>query len=71
MTPQQRKWLELIRMASDGRGMYAGERIDVIPPKHLRAFERSGWVDIVIPHNPVHKERVAITDAGRAALAAQ
>lgn len=69
MSPQQRKWLDLIRSASSGSGMYTGERVDVIPPKHLRTFERNGWIAWRMPHNPSHKERVVITARGIEALA--
>ncbi len=71
MTPKQRKWLELVDMASRGSGMYAGERVDVLPPKVARWMEEAGYVYRVVPHNPVHKERLAVTEAGRAALRAK
>lgn len=68
MTPKQRKWLDLIRLASSGGGMYRGERADTIPPRHLNTFDRNGWIVWARPHNPSHVERVVITDAGMAVL---
>lgn len=72
LTPMQRKWLDRIKLASKpGFSMYAGEREDFIPHKVLRQLEQSGWVDRVIPTNPVHKERIVINDHGLAALEAK
>lgn len=69
LSPKARKWLDLIAVSSRPSGsMYRGQIVDLVPPKFARAFERSGWVDREIPHNPVHKERFVITEAGRAAL---
>lgn len=68
MTEQQRKWLDLVRLASNASRGSPGEREDLVPSKVARWMERSGYVDRVIPHNPVHKERFVITDAGLDAL---
>jgi hypothetical protein len=63
-----RKWLELIALASKGSGMYAGERADLIPPSVALRLQRDGFVYLNIPHNPVHKERLTITSDGLRAL---
>ncbi len=69
LTPKQRKWLELIRTATDGSGgIYSGERADLVPNKIVSFFDRSGFVDWNMPHNPAHKERLTITSRGRDAL---
>lgn len=47
--------------------MYPGGRYDLAPVQH-RKLERMGLVEPFIPHNPIHKERVTITDKGRAVL---
>jgi hypothetical protein len=70
MTPKIRKWLELVSLSSKGSG-YPGTPVDVMPPKIVREIERNGWADLFIPHNPSHKERLVITQAGRDALAQQ
>ena len=70
LTTQDRKWLDLIRMASTRSRGSLGERDDLLPPKVLRRLERAGFVDRITPHNPVHKDRIVITEAGREALAA-
>lgn len=68
MNKKQRKWLDTIKICSDGGGMYAGLQQDMVPTKAANVLYRAGFIEPVIPHNPVHKERWAITAAGRAAL---
>ena len=70
LTTQDRKWLDLIRLASTASRGYAGEREDVVPLNVRRRLEQAGFVDRVIPLNPAHKERLVINGAGREALAA-
>ncbi len=48
-------------------GMYLGLHIDAAPAQ-IRKLAARGFVEIYQPHNPVHKERAIITDAGRLAL---
>ena len=69
MRAKDRKWLELIALASKpSRSMYRGERIDIIPDSVVHRLCRDGFAYIAIPNNLVHKDRVVITDAGLAAL---
>lgn len=70
LSAKHRKWLDLIKVSSGGMSSrYPGIHVDKIPPKAMRLFERLGYVEIFIPHNPVHKDRVIITYRGEEALA--
>lgn len=51
-----------------GGGLYPGERWEQAPKRFGSLYKR-GLVDTYIPHNPSHKERAVITEAGRKALA--
>lgn len=65
------KALQLIELCSDSPSGYPGLQVDMISSKFRRRFERNDWVSLFTPHNPVHKERLVITPAGRAALQAE
>lgn len=57
-----------VRMETDNPcGMYPGGLFDLAPAQHGK-LTRMGLVKPFIPHNPIHKERVTITESGRAAL---
>ena len=64
------KWLESIRSASDGGGMYPGTPCDLVPDGPARRLYSMGLIQTFIPHNSIHKERWEISNEGRAALAA-
>ena len=67
MRAKDRKWLEGIAGASEpGSGMYRGEREDFVPSTVARRL--GVFIRMEYPHNPVHKGRWVITDAGRDAL---
>ncbi len=67
---KDRKWLEEIRLTTDTPpGMYAGLSIDLLPPTVARRL--SAFILSSPPHNPIHKDRWIITEAGRRALAQQ
>lgn len=62
------KTLERVRTATDYTGGgYPGCHADESPAQFRRLRTR-GMIENFIPHNPVHKERVVITDKGRDAL---
>ena len=71
LTAKQEKWLRFIAGASKigDRALYAGAHADFIPAKVRRALQDARLIESEFPHNPVHKERVVITDIGREALA--
>ncbi len=70
MNQKQRKWLERIELFSQPSPslMYAGIRVDDAPGKAVRALEQAGLISSYYPHNPAHKARYIITEAGRSAL---
>lgn len=63
-----RKTLEHIKLCSNGGGMYPGVRTEDVSFKVGSRLHREGLIRYFIPHNPVHKERWIITDAGLDAL---
>lgn len=68
MRKQDRKWLEEIQRTTDApRGMYAGLSIDLLP--HTVATRLGAFILSSPPHNPIHKDRWVISEAGRRALA--
>lgn len=63
---QDLKWLHHI-----GRGlstMYPGQRADHVPEPVIYRLTRLGLVEEFIPANPAHRERIALTHAGKALL---
>lgn len=70
MRKQDRKWLEQVRLLTDSSGgMYPGMPVDRLPPSVTRRL--GPYLESYSPHNPIHKERWTITQAGRDALAQQ
>ena len=49
--------------------MYRGTPMDIAPVQHSELIRR-GLAYREVPHNPVHKVRVVVSDAGLAALRA-
>lgn len=69
MRKQDRRWLERVAMESNASGpMYAGMRADFLPSGPSGRLRKAGLIRSESPHNPVHKDRWVITDAGRMAL---
>lgn len=68
MRAKDRRWLERIRLSTDGSGMYPGTPCDLVPNGPARRLYALGFLETFSPHNPVHKERWIISSAGRAAL---
>lgn len=68
LSTKHRKWLDNIRAASNGTGMYPGLTQDMVPGKAANVLYRAGYIEPFIPHNFMHKERWQITDLGREAL---
>ena len=72
LTAKQHKWLDQIASSSRAKSsMYAGLRADLVPDKMLRFFQGAGYVDVVVPHNLAHKDRIVITHLGLEALSAR
>ena len=69
MRTKDRKWLESIRLSTDGSGMYPGTPCDLVPDGPARRLRALGYLDTFIPHNDAHKERWTISKLGRDALA--
>lgn len=61
------RWLREASYENNG-GLYPGARADLAPGV-FRDLEKLGWVRLYTPHNPAHKDRYVITEAGREALA--
>ena len=60
--------LERARQYTDNpSGMYPGYDI-VFAPGQFKKLEKRGFVELYSPHNPVHNDRMVITDLGREAL---
>lgn len=53
--------------AGPGSGLYPGIQWD-FAPRRFTKLSNLGLVERYTPHNPVHKERAVITQAGREAL---
>ncbi|MGB6080285.1 MAG: hypothetical protein WBF99_12575 [Xanthobacteraceae bacterium] len=71
MREKDRKWLERVRLYSDGTsGLYRGIECDRLPLSATKRLYALGYIVSMVPHNPVHKERWAISLEGRAALSA-
>jgi len=68
MNKQQRRWLKTISDCSSGGGMYPGVHADFVPNNPARHLERDGYIELYMPHNPVHKDRWVVTEKGREAL---
>jgi hypothetical protein len=70
MRKKDRKWLEEIQRATDAPpGMYAGMSVALLP--HTVARRLGAFIISSAPHNPIHKDRWVISEAGRKALAQQ
>lgn len=68
ITKKLLRTLNNVRMETDNPlGMYPGGRYDFAPAQHGK-LELMGLIELFIPHNPAHRERVTITESGRAAL---
>jgi hypothetical protein len=68
MRVKDRKWLQQIADATDhSGGMYSGLVVDMVPPTVARRL--AGFIESYSPHNPIHKDRWVIVEAGRRALA--
>lgn len=69
LNKQQRNWLKTIEMSSaPSMSMYPGMHTDAVPNNPARHLEADGYIERYVPHNPAHKDRWVITDAGRRAL---
>jgi len=71
LSEKARKWLEHIRLSSEGGGMYPGTRQEDVPRKVSKRLYGAGLISPFTPHNPAHKERWIITLSGRGALASE
>lgn len=67
--PLSAKQLQKLEWASAKSSMYEGCNWDEAPGQFNR-LETLGLVKCVQPHNPAHKAKAVLTDAGRAALKA-
>ncbi len=69
--PVGKKQLDTLKRAlrdtDNPSGMYAGLHIDVAPGQ-IKKLAARGMLEIIEPHNPVHKARAVITEKGRAAI---
>jgi hypothetical protein len=63
------KWLREI--GARRGGMYPGQRYDLIPDSVRLRLERQRLVEVYVPHNPAHKDRLVLTYAGESFLAAR
>jgi hypothetical protein len=70
MTKQQRQWLDIVRVASEGGGEKA-QRVDLLPKKIADWMYVSGYVHHYYPVNPSNRVRFVITPAGLRALDAE
>ena len=61
MTTKQQYWL---RFLVDVERTNA----DIIPNKIWRWMDANGFAVLVSPNNPAHKDKLVITEAGKAAL---
>jgi len=69
MRKKDARWLGFIKAASSpGSGMYSGLQTDMVPAGAADRLYKLGYILRNSPHNPAHKDRFVITDAGRAAL---
>lgn len=48
-----------------GSAFYPGQHLDFIPAPVVSRLTGLGFAESFVPHNPAHKERLALTDAGR------
>lgn len=62
------KTLEHIGLMSGVAGMYPGVRTEDVSRKVGYRLYQEGLIRLFIPHNPAHKERWVITEAGRNAM---
>jgi hypothetical protein len=70
MRERDRNWLTTIRLATDSTGgMYPGLQADALPSGPAKRLRDAWYIELFVPHNPVHKDRWTITPTGRAALA--
>lgn len=67
MRKADKNWLSTIRLCSDGGGMYPGLRVEMLPNAPAKRLREFGYIELFIPHNPVHKDRWIITPEGRTA----
>lgn len=68
LSPKLLARLEAVRLHTDKHTGYPGDYYDQATRQHDQLI-RHGLAAMFTPHNPVHKLRVVITDAGRDLLA--
>ncbi len=70
ISDKQRKRLEMLRSFTDNfSGMYPGDYFDSARSQYQKLIN-AGLAEMYYPHNPVHSDRVIITEKGREALSA-
>ena len=69
MKAKDRKWLQRIADATTSHAsMYRGERYDFVPEAPRMRLLADAFIQYESPHNPVHKDRLVVTNAGLAEL---